>query len=150
MQKSSRDIGALFRSLESAGQRDDVKGAADHIDFPFISTSTMKNGKVVSHSFSREQFLSEVEPSSGKGDMHDVHTMAPHKPRVVKWIGNEIAFVEEKHAVGRGSKRRSWTAISQLVKKGGKWKLKSMSDNAGVSPLSKCLYCLFKSACCKP
>lgn len=140
------EISELFRSLEAAGHADDVKAAAKHFDFPFISTSVV-NGEVVSHSFSEQEFLTTLKPSSEKDE---VHIMAPHQPRVVKWVGHEVVFVEEHHEVGSGALRQEWTAISQLVKKNGEWKLKSMTDNAGVTPFSKCLYCLFKSACCKP
>src|SRR4029078_5193628 len=116
-------------------------------------SSAQTPGTVGGKMFTKEEWLAlmkTADPAAAKTThpkTPEPKTTQTHK--VVSWINNDMAVAEEGHVMTVGKKKVEWTSTSLLVKKDGKWMIKSIADGGGgPETQSNGLCCLFRVACC--
>lgn len=104
MNTRDTEMAAFYRLIDEVAMRGEFSAGAELIDFPLLVSTSGRDGVVASELYTKEQWLGTLKP---RLPMDPHPEMEPHVPRVVAWVGDSVAVVEERHEVTLGSKRSS-------------------------------------------
>jgi uncharacterized protein (TIGR02246 family) len=119
-----KEIMAVFKAMEEAGQKGDLEAAAALVDFPVLMVTDDSKGEAMSGAWSKEQWKQVMEPFYKKpmGDFK-----VTHKP-IIFMVTDSLASVDDQQTMTMHGKKVATRTTSLLVRRGGKWLVKSMVE----------------------
>ncbi len=118
------EITALFKAMEAAEKKGDLNAAAALVDFPVLMVTDDSKGEAKAESWTRERWMELMEPFYKK-PMPDMKVT--HKPAIFM-VTDSLASVGDQFALTMGKKSVTGRSSTLLVRKGGKWLIKSMME----------------------
>jgi uncharacterized protein (TIGR02246 family) len=118
-----KEIAALIQAMDAAARKGDLAAAAALIDFPVLMVTDDSKGEASAGEWSREQWTQVMEPFY-KQPMTGKMT---HKP-VIFLASDSLATLNDTVTVAMGKKSMTSRNTMLLVRKSGKWLVKSMME----------------------
>jgi hypothetical protein len=122
---SKKAIQAMIKDNMAAMEKGNVDAAADKVDFPVLMvTDSPTSGEASSIEMSRDQWVAMMKPF-----------MQP-MPKDVKFsskdnitvLTDSLAQVVSEYSMTMGGHKMSWKSSELMVRKNGKWLIKSMTE----------------------
>jgi hypothetical protein len=129
--RDKQEITALFTKMDQAGKKGDVEAAAALVDFPVLMVTDDSKGEAHDVSWSREQWTEVMKRLYAKPMNVTVH----HRS-TVSVLSDSLATVVDHATFEMGGRSVTARSSSLLVKKGGEWKIKSMSEGGWGDSMS--------------
>ena len=123
--QDKKEIAALFRAMDEAGKKGDLEAAAALVDFPVLMVTDDSKGQAMGEAWTREQWVEVMKPFYEK-PMKDMKVT--HKPTVFL-LSDSIASVNDVVTMTHGKKTMTARDSMILVRRDGKWKLKTMAES---------------------
>jgi uncharacterized protein (TIGR02246 family) len=119
-----KEIAALFKAMEEAGKKGDLEAAAALVDFPVVMITDDSKGEATSEIWDREKWTQVMQPFYSK-PMKDMKVT--HKPTIFL-VSDSLASVDDVSTMTMGKRTVTSRNSSIVVRKDGKWRLKSMME----------------------
>jgi uncharacterized protein (TIGR02246 family) len=119
-----KQIMALFKAMEEAGQKGDLEAAAALVDFPVLMVTDDSKGEAMSGAWTKEQWMQVMAPFYKK-PMSDFKVT--HKP-IIFMVTDSLASVDDQQTMTMQGKKVATRTTTLLVRRGGKWLVKSMVE----------------------
>ncbi len=119
-----KEISALFKSMEAAEKKGDLEAAAALVDFPVLMVTDDSKGEAMGEAWTREKWMQVMAPfyQHPKPDMK-----VTHKPTIYV-ITDSLATAQDEWTMTMGAKKLSARDSTLLVRRNGKWLVKSMTE----------------------
>ncbi|HLL81040.1 MAG TPA: hypothetical protein VK420_00255 [Longimicrobium sp.] len=119
-----KEIDAFFKEEEELMKKGDFDASIPRYDFPVFMATDDAKGTVETKLYSRDEFVAMMKPmmESMPKDMK-----MTHKPNVVV-LSDVLASVTDDFTMTVGKEKLSGKNHALLVKVGGKWKWKTMTE----------------------
>jgi uncharacterized protein (TIGR02246 family) len=118
-----KEIAALIRAMDAAGRKGDLAAAAALVDFPVLMVTDDSKGEGSAVEWSREQWTQVMEPFY-KQPMTGKVT---HKP-IIFLASDSLATLNDTVTLVMGKKAMTSRNTTLLIRKNGKWLVKSMME----------------------
>jgi uncharacterized protein (TIGR02246 family) len=122
--KDKQEIQALLRSMDAAGRTGDLDAAVALIDFPVMMMTDDSKGEAMGDAWDREKWTEVMTPFYAK-PMKDMKVT--HKPNIFL-LSDSLAAVADVATMTQGGKTLTTRSSMLLVRKDGKWRVKSMAE----------------------
>jgi hypothetical protein len=130
--QTRQEVLDFFKRHEEATKKGDLETAFADIDFPVFMITDDLQGKPESKAYSREEYVAMMKPmyESMPKDLK-----MTHKPTITV-LSDSLVSVTDDFTMTLGKQKVSGRNASLLVKTGGQWKWKMMSEAGwgGMSP----------------
>jgi uncharacterized protein (TIGR02246 family) len=127
-----KEIAALIRAMDEAGRKGDLAAAAALMDFPVLMVTDDSKGQGSAAQWSREQWTQVMEPFYKK----PMTEKLTHKP-VIFLASDSLATLNDTVTVTMGKKSMTSRNAMVLVRKDGKWLVKSMMEGGWGDMMSQ-------------
>jgi hypothetical protein len=119
-----QEIMALFKTMEDAEKAGNLEAAAAMVDFPVLMVTDNSRGQAMSDVWTKEKWTQVMAPfyQHPNPDMK-----VTHKPSVFL-ITDSLASVQDEWTMTMKGKKLSARDATLLVRKDGKWLIKSMTE----------------------
>jgi hypothetical protein len=119
-----KEIEAFFKEEEELMKKGDFDATLVRYDFPVFMATDDAKGTVESKYYSRDEYVAMMKPMMANMPKDMKMT---HKPNVVV-LSDSLASVTDDFTMTIGKEKLSGKNHALLVKVGGKWKWKSMTE----------------------
>jgi len=131
-----KGIEAMLTQMDKAWTAGDITATASMVDFPVYMVTDDSKGAVYTDSWTKDTYMTNMTETmknmSGMKDMKVKHN------RKYDFITDDIAFVYDDAAMTMGKHTMNVRSSSLVIKKDGKWMIKSMVEGGwGGSMKSK-------------
>lgn len=123
-QQDRKEIQALMQRFDEAGTKGDIELALSQLDFPVLMVTDDAKGQAVADAWTREQWKERMAPAFSR-PMKDAKIT--HKYTVFL-LSDALANVTDEWSMTAAGKKRSARAASIVVRRDGKWLVKSMME----------------------
>lgn len=132
--EDKKGIEAMYAAHEAACMKGEWETAAASVDFPIYMVTDNAKGEVWAANWDRKQWIDDMTAS-----MNAMPKDAKMKhDRKYTFLTNEMAMVSDTVTGTMGSKKETWKSAGLVVKKDGKWMMKSMIEGGwGDMPSAK-------------
>ena len=151
MPSLDQELKAFYDAVARADAATDLEAGASLIHFPLSVTNVDEEGNVSFAEYTKENWSAGMKPRDGRSPATPEKPMLI--PQVIARVGNDVVFTQERHTISRGSQQQDIVAVSQLVRIGGSWALKSVTRTTKRSTANRfnpILCCIFRVGCCWP
>jgi hypothetical protein len=123
--QNKKEIGALWKAMEAAEKKGDVKAAADLVDFPvMMMTDSPSTGEAMGEPWTREKWIQVMEPFY----KHPQPDMKPVHKSTIFLMSDALASVDDVCTLTMGGKKLTVRSSTMVLKKDGKWLVKAMGE----------------------
>ena len=124
--EDKKGIEAMLTKMDNAWKTSDIAATAAVVDFPVYMVTDDSKGTVYTESWTKEMYMTNMTETmknmSGMKDMKVKHN------RKYDFITDDIAFVYDDAAMTMGKHTMNVRNSSLVIKKDGKWMIKSMVE----------------------
>jgi hypothetical protein len=122
--KVKKEINTWLNKVDEAEKKGDMASSLAMMDFPVYMTSDSSDGKIDASEWSREKWEKEMAPfyENMPKDMKSTHK------RNVTVLSDALAYITDDFTMTTGKQKMSGRNVVLIVKKGGDWKVKSMTE----------------------
>jgi uncharacterized protein (TIGR02246 family) len=120
-----KEISALFKAMEDAGQKGDLDAAAALVDFPVLMVTDDSKGQAMAETWSREKWTQAMAPFY-KQPMPAGMKIA-HRPAIFL-LSDSLASVNDQQTTTMGKRKVASRSCTLLVRRDGRWRIKSMTE----------------------
>src|SRR5215813_2643866 len=121
-----KGIEAMLTQMDKAWMTGDIAATASMVDFPVYMVTDDSKGTVYTESWTKDMYMTNMTEAmknmSGMKDMKVKHN------RKYDFITDDIAFVYDDAAMTMGKQTMNVRNSSLVIKKDGKWMVKSMVE----------------------
>ncbi len=121
--QDKKEIQGVFKSLEDAGKKGDVEAAAALFDFPVLMATDDSKGEAKTDSWDKEKWTASMAPF-----YKPMPSMKMTHKTSTFFITDSLASVADTCTMTMGGKSTSSRSAMILVRKDGKWLVKSMVE----------------------
>jgi ketosteroid isomerase-like protein len=123
-QQDRKEIDAVLKAMDDAGKKGDLDAAAAHVDFPVLMLTDDSKGQAMGETWTKEQWSKVMKPfyEHPNPDMKMSHRYT------IFLVSDSLATVADQWSMTMGPKKMSSRSSSILVRKDGKWRVKSMME----------------------
>jgi hypothetical protein len=122
--EDKKGIDSLFASMESAMMKGDAEASAALVDYPVYMVTDNSKGDAMTATWDKKKYVDEM----GASMQNMPKDMKVKHERKYDFLTDNMAVVTEKNTATMGKKTETWKAASLVVKKDGKWMVKSMME----------------------
>ncbi|HEX9399594.1 MAG TPA: hypothetical protein VF912_05745 [Anaeromyxobacter sp.] len=131
--KDKQEIQALLHAMDAAGRTGDLDAAAALVDFPVMMMTDDSKGEAMGEPWSRDRWTEVMKPFYDK-PMKDVKIT--HKPTIFL-LSDSLASVDDVSTMTMGGKTVTSRSSSLLVRRDGKWRVKTMAEGGWGDMMAK-------------
>ncbi len=131
--KDRREIQAVFKAMENAGKKGDLEAAAALVDFPVLMATDNAKGDGMGETWTREKWMEVMAPFYKK-PMSNMK--ATHKTNIFL-LSDSLASADDQCTTTMGGKTIPSRSHTLLVRKDGKWLVKTMAESGWGDTMGK-------------
>lgn len=120
-----KELAAWFKAFEAVGEKGDVEGMADMIDFPTLMMSDSMAGKFSMIQMDRAAWVEMMKPFADPKAMEDIKMDQTVKCFL---MSDDLASCEGRVKMTIGKQKSTTNNVTILTRIDGKWKAKAMME----------------------
>jgi len=122
--EDKKGIEEMLTQDEAAWMKGDMAGVAANVDFPVYMVTDDSKGMVYTDAWTKDQWMKEMADAMKNmpKDMKMKHN------RKYMFLTDDMAIVYDNMSATMGKQKMSWNSAELVVKKNGKWMIKSMME----------------------
>lgn len=122
--EDKKGIEALYAEQEAAWKKGDMSAISALVDFPVYMVTDDSKGTVYTDTWNKERYATEMTEATKNmpKDMKMKHA------RKYFFLTDDMAMVYDSTSMTMGKQKMSWNNAELVIKKNGKWMVKSMME----------------------
>lgn len=121
-----KGIEAMLTQMDKAWMASDITATASMVDFPVYMVTDDSKGVVYTESWTKDTYMTNMTEATKK--MSGMKDIKVKHNRKYDFITDDIAFVYDDAAMTMGKHTMNVRSSSLVIKKDGKWMIKSMVE----------------------
>jgi len=123
--QDKKELDAFFKQWIAAWEKGNLTTASDMVDFPVMMMTDDSKGNFKMDQMSREQWTAMMKPFADPKAMKDMKMTSKSTCHL---LSDDLASCEGENAMQMGKMTRKFNSHSIMIRKDGKWKIKSMME----------------------
>jgi hypothetical protein len=122
--QTRKEIEAFLKQGEEATKKGDLTAAVEQVDFPVFMLTDDAKGQAEAKAWAKDEYVAMMKPFYENSPKDVKYT---HKA-TISVLSDSLAVVIDDFTMTTGKQKMSGRNTSQLVKVGGQWKYKVMTE----------------------
>jgi hypothetical protein len=129
--QDKKEIEALLKAMDDAGKKGDLDAAVALVDFPVLMVTDDSKGQARGETWTKEQWVKVMQPFfKPNPDMKMTHH------HTIFLVTDSLATVDDQGTMTMGPKKIASRSSTLLIRKDGKWRVKSMIEGGWGDAMS--------------